>query len=121
MEYKKSLFPADLANAVTFLENNIYGSLSLKKVCNSLGSSQSTLNRLFKKYLGASPIEYFIAQKMLAAKEMLKNDKLSIKEIAETLGYSNQLYFSTEFKKRNGSSPREFRFSKKTQTIKQIR
>lgn len=115
MEYKSSLYPEELANAVSFLENNIYNSLSLKKICASLGNSQSTLNRLFRKHLGVSPIEYFINQKMLAAREMLKNDKLSIKEIAEMLGYSNQLYFSSEFRKRNGSSPRKFRFGGKLQ------
>ena len=113
MEYKKSLYPRELANAVSFLENNIHNALPLKKICESLGISQSTLNRLFRKYLGLAPVEYFIGQKMLAAKEMLKNDKQSIKEIAEDLGYSNQLYFSTEFRKRNGSSPRDFRLGKK--------
>ena len=113
IEYKRSFYPISLANAVSFLENNIHNTLPLNKICESLGISQSTLNRLFRKYLGMAPVEYFISQKMLAAKEMLKNDKLSIKEIAESLGYSNQLYFSTEFRKRNGFSPREFRFGKK--------
>ena len=116
MEYKRSFYPISLANAVSFLENNIHNTLPLNTICESLGISQSTLNRLFRKYLGMAPVEYFINQKMLAAKEMLKNDKLSIKEIAESLGYSNQLYFSTEFRKRNGTSPREFRFGKKPTT-----
>jgi len=109
LEHKKSKYPPKLERALSFIERNIYNSITLNNICESTGISQPTLNRLFKKHIGKSPFDYFIEQKMLIANQMLKNETMSIKEISQTLGYSNQLYFSAEFKKRNGRSPRDFR------------
>jgi two-component system response regulator YesN len=40
---------------------------------------------------------------------MLKNTKMSVKEIASALGYDDQHYFSYMFKKRCGTSPTQYR------------
>lgn len=109
LEHKKSKYPPKLERALSFIERNIYNPISLNELCGSTGLSQPTLNRLFRKHIGTSPVDYFINQKMLIANQMLKNETMSIKEISQTLGYSNQLYFSAEFKKRHGQSPRDFR------------
>ncbi len=108
-EYSKRRYPAKLLEAVGLLESNLHKPLTLPEVCRSTGISQPTLSRLFRTHMNLSPIEYFIRQKMLAAKELLKREDMSIKEISQKLGYSNQLYFSSEFKKRMGASPKEFR------------
>ena len=46
---------------------------------------------------------------MDAAKEMLKDKKLSIADIAGHVGYKDTRYFSKMFKKHTGIKPSEYR------------
>jgi AraC-like DNA-binding protein/ribosomal protein L27 len=110
-ELSKAKYPPEFAAAAELFERNIHRRLSLDEICAALKMSQSTLNRMFAKHAGKSPLEYFLDMKTGAAKQMLQSERASVKEISEKLGYSNQLYFSAEFKKRAGVSPREFRKS----------
>ena len=67
------------------------------------------LMRLFRKHLGVSPLEYRNRLRIEEAKRHLAHSTLSMKEIAERLGYRNALYFSTAFRKRTGVSPSLYR------------
>jgi YesN/AraC family two-component response regulator len=111
-EHGKNQYPDLLNKTLELLEKSASRQLTLNEICKAVGSSPSTLNRLFKKHFNSSPIEYFIEMKMKAAQNMLRNETLSIKEISEKLGYSNQLYFSAEFKKKHGRAPSFFRLNK---------
>lgn len=46
---------------------------------------------------------------MIKAAELLKLTKLSIKDVGNAVGYSNQLHFSRAFKNIYGISPRDWR------------
>lgn len=102
-----------IARAVEIMEHHLSRRLSLKQLANILGSSAPSLSRIFQKNLQESPINYFIHLKMEAAKSMLANTNLQIQEIAHRVGYENPLYFSTEFRKRTGQSPRQYRKTSK--------
>jgi AraC-like DNA-binding protein len=101
--------PDLLFRSVDLMEHHLSQKLTLKKLTDTLNSTSTSLNRVFQQNLGVSPINYFINLKMKAAKSLLLNTNLQIQEIAQRLGYSHPLYFSSEFKKRIGISPREFR------------
>lgn len=51
--------------------------------------------------------------RMVLAEEMLSVGEHSIKEIASLLGYRNQLYFSSVFRKYHGVPPSDFRMKKR--------
>jgi AraC-like DNA-binding protein len=101
--------PDLLLRAVDLMEHHISQQLSLKKIAQALHSAPTSLNRVFQQHFNISPINYFINLKMEAAKSLLTNTNMQIQEVAQNTGYSNSLYFSSEFKKRIGMSPREFR------------
>ena len=107
-----------LAKAVDLLEHHLAQKITLPKLASALGSNPTSLHRAFHEKFGMSPINYFIKLKIEAAKSLLLNTSLPIQDIAERTGYSNQLYFSAEFHKRAGLSPREFRT--RNRTIKSI-
>lgn len=71
-------------------------------------SKDYVIKRFFANF-GATPYDYQIQQKMFSAKNMLANMNLSVKEIADSLGYDDQHYFSYMFKKRCGMSPTQYR------------
>ncbi|EGO8073496.1 helix-turn-helix transcriptional regulator, partial [Enterococcus faecalis] len=54
------------------------------------------------------PINYLIQIRLNHAKELLKNDSLSVKEVAKTVGYEDAYHFSKLFKKYYGKSPSQF-------------
>lgn len=65
--------------------------------------------REFKRYTGYSPKQYLTNLRLQNAKELLNNHSLSVSEVANLVGYDNQLYFSRIFRKYIGLSPREYR------------
>lgn len=101
--------PPRLSRIVKYLDNNINKNLSLSDMCHRFGLSKSTINREFKEHFRQSPVDYFLEKKSLAAKYLIENTDLSMKEIAAEMGYSSQIYFSNDFKKRYGLAPSKFR------------
>ena len=71
-------------------------------------SKDYVIKRFFANF-GVTPYDYQIQQKMFNARNMLANMNLSVKEIADALGYDDQHYFSYMFKKRCGMSPTQYR------------
>ncbi|MDF2614306.1 MAG: two component transcriptional regulator, AraC family [Clostridia bacterium] len=70
------------------------------------------LSKLFVQYVGETPNKYYLNLKMDKAKYLLAHcEKLSIRQIAEMIGYEDQSYFSRIFKKTVGKSPLEYRES----------
>lgn len=89
--------------------NATYGHVSVKDVAGMMNVSMTHFSRVFKKRFSTTPKEYMINLKIAEAKKLLTETALSIKEIAERLGYTDQLFFSKQFSLKTGSSPKEWR------------
>ena len=94
---------------VDFLEHHIGEQVSVQEMANVVGVSVSTLQQLFQKHKGMSPLEYFNRQKINAAKQLLLETDHSIRSISEQLGFTNERYFSTVFRKYHTQPPGRFR------------
>ena len=101
--------PEALAGVLEKIGQEYRNPLSVETLALHAGISPSNLTRLFKRHLGKTPHQYLTGIRMEQAVRMLEQHTLSIKEIAERVGYGNPLNFSTEFKKRFGKSPKRFR------------
>ena len=66
-------------------------------------------SKLFKQEQGEGFVEYLTRIRMTNARQLLKNQKYSIKEICSMCGYSDPNYFSRIFKRYEGVTPSEFR------------
>lgn len=71
--------------------------------------SESGFYQHFKEWAGVSPNEYRINMRISAAKSMLRNSAISIREIAAQVGFSDPYYFSRCFRRAVGVSPRAWR------------
>ncbi len=96
-----------LRNACWRLEEDDF--TPIPDIAAKLGISRATLDREFREKLQTTPADYRRNFKMKRAKILLRSSDLSVKEIAETLGYCNQFHFSGEFKRETNLSPREYR------------
>lgn len=101
--------PQELDSALAFLRRGLCLPISSREIATHVSMSVPSLNRLFRKHLGVSPIGYLIEQKMAFARQLLATTDLPVKSIAWQTGYRNPLYFSSRFHKHAGLSPREYR------------
>ncbi len=98
-----------MSDIIAFMETHIHSQITIEELASMASISASTLHRLFLKSLGCSPIEYHIQLKVDHAARLLTHSRLSVTEIAESSGFRDSNYFSRQFRKRMGSSPREYR------------
>lgn len=82
---------------------------STQELAAMVGLSPSQLNALFRRHLGASPLEYQTQLRMARARELLDSTTSSIASVARAAGYGDPLYFSRHFTGVHGMSPRAYR------------
>jgi two-component system response regulator YesN len=83
--------------------------LSLEAAAAELHVSPVYLSRILKQELGAPFNSLVTMMRMEKATRLLTGTDLPIHEIAESVGYVSQHYFSTAFKKMFGVSPNQYR------------
>ena len=81
----------------------------LKSVADKVQIDRTYLYRLFKEETGFSVIEYINNCRIGRACTMLNNTNVQIKDVALSVGFSDQLYFSKVFRKLKGITPTEYR------------
>lgn len=70
-----------------------------------LGVSDSHLRRIFRQDTGMSPTEYQQSIRINEAKFLLEQGRMSVQEVARSVGIEDQYYFSRLFKARTGIAP----------------
>ena len=102
--------PDYVGRAIAALETRYFDpELTAGRVAKAAGVSVSHLARLFRAATGQSVHERLIATRMRHAVDLLTRTERPIKEIAHLTGWSNQLYFSTAFRRHHGASPSAIR------------
>ena len=94
--------------AARYIEYNYSRSIDVKDIAASAGISRSHLYRVFMSNVGQSPIDYLTSYRISEACFLLKNSQLSIAEIAVSVGFFDQFYFSRVFKKSKGVPPSKY-------------
>ena len=64
--------------------------------------------RLFRRTTNLSPADYIMFHRIERAKQLLRDNKLIIKQIAYNCGFSSASAFSAAFRRATGFSPRSF-------------
>jgi two-component system response regulator YesN len=109
-ESEKSYYGMICDVALNYILKNYENSLlGLNDIADSVNLSPAYLSALYKKHTGFNISEEITNVRIENACYLLKKSGLSIKEIGNRIGYSNQYYFSTSFKKKMGVSPSEYR------------
>ncbi|MEE0913694.1 MAG: AraC family transcriptional regulator [Ruminococcus sp.] len=86
---------------------------SVTAVADHIKIDRTYLYRLFKEETGMSVIDYINNCRISKAAILLIDDKISIKDVAYSVGFTDQMYFSKVFKKLKNQTPTEFRKSNK--------
>lgn len=81
---------------------------NLKVIQRVFGISQATLYRIFRKYLNMTPGQYLLNRKLDFCTYLLRNTRLSNREITKKIGMDIS-YFNRTFKKRYQLTPGQYR------------
>lgn len=86
--------------------------LSLQEIADMLRMSSAYVGRIFKKQETISVADYINEIRLLKSVMLLENNNLPVNEISEKVGFSSPSYFFKLFKKRFGTTPKDYRIKK---------
>lgn len=95
-------------SAIKYIQFNYSHDISVDDIAKAVGVSRSHLYRVFMSNVGQSPIDYLTDYRIAEACSLLKTTTLSIAEIAVSVGFFDQFYFSRVFKKVKGVPPSRY-------------
>ncbi|MGG2066980.1 AraC family transcriptional regulator [Bacillus sp. S14(2024)] len=93
---------------IEYMHQNINSKITLTELSEMVQLSPTYLSRTFKETTGYSVIGFFNKIKIDKAKELIIEGNKKVKEVAQTLGFADEFYFSRIFKGIEGISPSEF-------------
>lgn len=93
-----------------YIIDNIKEDLDLETIANNFNLSSYYFSRSFKEAMGYNLSDFINTVRIRMAKELLKQNNMSIKEIGYEVGYSDPNYFSKVFKKYEGHTPTVYKF-----------
>ena len=98
-----------IEQAVAFIEQNYSEQLSLEDIATQVYLSPNYFSEVFKESTGVAPWEYVTKMRLDESKELLRNTKRSITDIALSVGFGDSSYYAKVFKERFGQTPSAFR------------
>lgn len=98
-----------IQEACLIIQECIYDKTHFEDIATSLNMSYSNFRKLFKLYIGLSPLQYLLDLKISKIKEFLCYTDLSIFELSVKLNFESPEYFSYFFKSRTGVTPATYR------------
>lgn len=95
--------------AIFYISQNFNKSITLEDVATRVHLHPSYFSTIFKQSTGSSFKEYLNLVRIEESKRLLANTDFSIIDIAISVGFEDQSYFSKVFKKFTGMTPKQFR------------
>lgn len=95
--------------AQTMIEEHYQEDLTMEYIAERVNLSPYYFSKIFKAQAGENFIDYLTKLRTNRAKELMKDNQLSLKEICYSVGYKDPNYFSRVFKKVVGLTPSEYR------------
>ncbi|MBW8359412.1 MAG: helix-turn-helix domain-containing protein [Weeksellaceae bacterium] len=110
INYKKDSYEWEITNRFIFLihqDSQLNNKVSF--YAEHLCISKRTLDNALQTVFGCSTKQFLIAKALEKAKKLLRGTEITVKNISNELGFSEESNFSNFFKKHTGQSPKQFR------------
>ena len=98
-----------IGEALSHLERNIHREVNLEELASIAHMSQRSFLRVFLSATGTSPLAWAISQRINRACQLLRNTDRRVTEIAFDVGFNDSNYFTRQFRKVTGLTPRDYR------------
>ncbi|WP_027092571.1 AraC family transcriptional regulator [Cohnella thermotolerans] len=98
-----------IERAKAYIRQRFAEDLSLEEVADHVHLNPFYFSKVFKQHVGETFIDYLTGLRIDKAKQLIEEDRLSLKEVCYEVGYKDPNYFSRVFKKVTGVAPSEYR------------
>lgn len=98
-----------VARAQQYMEIHYQDKILVEDLAKLGNLSVSGFNRIFKREIGETPMEYLSALRLGQSKKLLRRKEVPITEIALRCGFNSSAHFSASFRKYYGVTPSEYR------------
>ncbi|MCA0930345.1 GlxA family transcriptional regulator [Ruegeria profundi] len=105
LQSRNGMRNAHLAEAIHIMRDCIATPVSPSQIAEDLGISTRQLERLFGKYLNASPKKYFMELRLERAQNLLLQTEASVTEVAMACGFESPGHFSRVYRSSFGVTP----------------
>ncbi len=106
---RKELSSKPVNDVIHVLEDALYSTLTIEDICAKTAYGRAYLFRVFKEKTGKTIMEYYLKLKIERAKQLLRENELSVKEISELLAFNEPNYFTKTFKRIAGLTPTAYK------------
>ncbi len=96
----------DAARIREYLDGSWPQGYSQEQCSAVISRSPSQMQRIFRSRYGISPGQYVQRKRLEFALQYLKNSRTTIRQLAVELGFRDEYYFATWFKKHTGYAPK---------------
>jgi AraC family transcriptional regulator len=97
-----------MAHVVNFVKENLHANITIKELADKACMSESAFFRSFKNQFGLTPVEFINQERIHKAKQLLRENALSVTEIGFACGFNNMSYFISQFKKQVALTPKKW-------------
>ncbi|MBE7027844.1 MAG: AraC family transcriptional regulator [Ruminococcaceae bacterium] len=98
-----------ISQITNYINNHYTEKITLDFLSDRFFIDKFHLCHIFRKETGMTIIDFINQKRMVEAGILLKTTNMTIFDISNTVGFQNQNYFGTIFKRQFGVSPREYR------------
>lgn len=98
-----------IKESLDYVHKNYHKQITIDTICDRFKINKCYFCCMFKKETGHTFINYLNNYKIEKSKELLKNTNMSLLDISLEVGFNNQSYYSTIFKKYTNMTPLEYR------------
>lgn len=92
-----------------YIRKNYRNQITLEQTAAYAATSPAHFSKIFKAEVGTGFAAYVNKLRLEKAKELLRDSSLPLSDITQSVGYSNQQYFSRVFKTETGMTPGQYK------------
>ena len=100
-----------ISNAINYIREHLGSRIEVGELADMSCMSKDHFTRMFRRETGETPNQYIILRKMEKAELLIVTTDMSVKSVANALGYDDSSYFNRLFRKQTGVTPQQYRES----------
>lgn len=107
-KYSVAVYSEPIRKAMLYIDLNLATPISTKDIAADQFLSPNYLSTRFHEETGKTISDFILEKRIKMASKLLRTTKLSVQDVATSVGIGDASYFSKQFKKIKGVSPIQF-------------